>query len=310
MDAAAADFDYAGALDPNEVVMLNGKGMAALRRERHREAVAWFNRALDRGAEEPYILNLRAQAHAALGDEAAATADVRRRMALRPEDPVPALEGLMILVNAGMTGSAISLIDELTEGFGDDLDIREALARSLDWLGESERALEMLEDWMVGQEDLSYLRVWRARLRYLTGDLAGGDADAAFARTAAETQTYLWGQICEAQAVAGVNLPQALTDCEAHAEWDNTLTEAATWHGLVLLQLGRPEEALERFEHEEARFQEAVGESAPPTALYGQGLARVALGQTDEGERDMAAALVRSRIASIPFRAYETRTEP
>ena len=308
LDAAAADFDHAGALDPNEVVMLNGKGMVALRRERHREAVAWFNRAMDRGTDEPYILNLRSRAHAAVGDEAAATADVRSRMALRPDDPAPALEGLTVLVHAGMTDSALNLIDDLTERFGDEADTREALARNLGWMGEHERALAMLEDWMVGKEDQAHLRVWRARLRYLTGDIAGGDADTAFARTAAENASYLWGQICGAQAMAGVNLPQALEDCEAHAEGGNTLSEAATWHGLVLLHLGRPEEALERFEYAQARFREVLGDdAAPPTALYGEGLARVALGQTEEGERDMATALDRSGVSAVPFRVYEAQ---
>ena len=313
VDEAAADFDHAGALDPNEVVMLNGKGMVALRRERHREAVAWFNRAMERGTDEPYILDLRARAHAALGDEAAAAADVRRRMDLRPQDSSMAIEGLMILVNAGMRDSALTLVDDLTERFAEDAETQQTLARGLDFLGEHQRALDALEVVMADPPlaDAPHMRIWRGRLRYLTGDMAGGDADTAFVRAEAEAQPYLYGQLCRAQAMAAVHLQQALTDCEAHVEGENSLSEAATWHGLVLLHLDRPEEALARFEDAQAQFREILGEDgAPPTALYGQGLARVALGQREEGERDMAAALARSRIAAVPFRLYEARTEP
>lgn len=317
LDAAAADFDYAAALDPNEVVVLNGKGMIALRRERHREAVAWLSRALERGADESYFLHLRARAHAALGDEAAAAADVRRRMELRPEEPAMALEGLMILVDAGMRDAVLGLIDDLAERFPDEPDTQAGLARALDWVGEHQRALEVVEVLMsdpangFSQFELDQLRVLRAQLRYLAGDMAGGDADAALVRERAETHEYLFGRLCRAQAVSGIHLQQALMDCEARVEDEIVGGDKALWHGLVLLQLGREEEALEQFESAQTRFREALGEDAVhPNALYGRGLARRALGDAEAGERDMADALARSRIAHVPFRAYETPPEP
>lgn len=150
------------------------------------------------------------------------------------------------------------------------------------------------------EPDHPILLIERAALRFEQGNLEGGRADLALARPIARQSAGLLNNLCWTQAVAGVDLDQALKDCDAALA---LRTEAGFLdsRGLVLLQLARPAEALEVYD----RALEMEPEQA--ASLYGRGLAREALGQTGEAAADKAAAVRLSATIAEDFETYEAR---
>ncbi|HXA39510.1 MAG TPA: aspartyl protease family protein [Phenylobacterium sp.] len=89
---------------------------------------------------------------------------------------------------------------------------------------------------------------------------------------------------CYSRAAWGKELEMALADCDAALRRDRT-SEVMTYRGLVLLRLGRLDEAIVQYT--------AAIKSQPRAAqaLYGRGLAELKKGQKAEGDADLAAAL-------------------
>ena len=308
LDRAAEAFDHAAALDPNEWAMLNGKGMLAIRRERYREATAWLTRALAQYPDDPDALGMRATAHAELGDEAAAVADVNRRIELRPEDPEAVLEGAGVLTLGGMKDAALALIEDLWNRSPEDEHIQMEVARSLAWLGEDVRALAIVDGLVASSPDEAFFRIWRGELRYLTGNIPGGDEDLAFGHAAAAESPQYFAMLCRAHAATGQGLELGVAACNADLERAISSPGSYGWRGLIALHRDDPASALEDYHRELARDVEIMGEVYDdPAHLYGQGLALTALGQTEAGARDMEEARRKFRLVDVPFRIYEER---
>jgi formylglycine-generating enzyme required for sulfatase activity/TolB-like protein len=150
-DSAAADmYRRALALEPERPITLFNLGRVAARQTRYAEARRWADSALaiDPGADYAYVL--RALAEFRLGDRAEARADAETAARLRAGFRVPG-EAVLALVElqAADTPAARTRVERL------ERDIRSAghptitdaawVGRALVALGESDRALELLE---------------------------------------------------------------------------------------------------------------------------------------------------------------------
>jgi tetratricopeptide (TPR) repeat protein len=88
---------------------------------------------------------------------------------------------------------------------------------------------------------------------------------------------------CFTRAAWGQELEAALVDCDAALKKDR-VSQAMEARGLVLLRLGRTDEAISQFAAALKAQPKAAG------ALYGRGLAQLTKGAKAEGEADIAAA--------------------
>jgi tetratricopeptide (TPR) repeat protein len=89
---------------------------------------------------------------------------------------------------------------------------------------------------------------------------------------------------CMAHAIAGRNLPQALSDCDQALQLSPNDANTMGNRGFVYLRLGRLEDAIVEYD--------AALKLAPKVAisLFGRGLAKQRKGDTAGGDADMAAA--------------------
>jgi tetratricopeptide (TPR) repeat protein/predicted aspartyl protease len=90
---------------------------------------------------------------------------------------------------------------------------------------------------------------------------------------------------CWARALAGTELPKALADCDAARALGDRGAGTRDSRGLVLLRLGRFEEAIAQY-NTALRLQPKVAWS-----LYGRGVAKLKTGRIAEGKADLEAAV-------------------
>jgi tetratricopeptide (TPR) repeat protein/predicted aspartyl protease len=110
-------------------------------------------------------------------------------------------------------------------------------------------------------------------------------------------------ELCGARALWGQDNPRALADCDAALKVGGKTISVLASRGLVLLRLGRLEDAVSQFDAA------LKVEPKEPWALYGRGLAKTRKGDKAGGEADIAAALaVRSNLAQAA-RRYGIATE-
>jgi tetratricopeptide (TPR) repeat protein len=102
---------------------------------------------------------------------------------------------------------------------------------------------------------------------------------------------------CFARAAWGQELETALADCDAALKRDKT-SEVMTNRGLVLLRMGRLDEAIAQY----SAALKAQPRDAP--ALYGRGVAELKKGQKTEGDADIAAAEAIAPGLAQQYRRY------
>jgi tetratricopeptide (TPR) repeat protein len=90
---------------------------------------------------------------------------------------------------------------------------------------------------------------------------------------------------CLTRAILGKDLVRAIDDCDLAQKLMPLNLDVRATRGFVYLKLGDPQLALHEYD--------AVLTLDPnrPIALYGRGLARVAIGKVQAGEADKAAAI-------------------
>lgn len=145
-------------------------------------------------------------------------------------------------------------------------------------------------------DDLDLI-VGRGVMRVKAGQTAGAEEDFAKARTLASTASSL-NTICWIKATNGAALESALRDCDDALTKEPENQAILDSRALVLLQLKRHAEAEAAFSRLLAANKGSVG------ALYGRGLARLGLSQTEQGAADVALAASRDARVVKTFRNY------
>lgn len=296
---AAADFDKALELNPSERIAFNGRGLIAATEKRYLDAVVEFSLSLRARPDDVWVLTARARTYAMLEQWDRALADLREARRLSSRTDALDMAELDVLVRAGRAAEAVTLADAMAERNPTDADVRQAQSAAREAAGDLAGAEAAITTAMETEADHAPLMIRRAQLRFLQGDLDGGRADLATARPIAQGNVGLLNNLCWTRAVHGVDLTQALADCDAALALRPEVPGVIDSRAFVLLQLGRLEEALAAYDQALALSADRAG------SLYGRGLVKKALGRTDEARVDRAAALALDDKAAKDFERYE-----
>jgi tetratricopeptide (TPR) repeat protein len=304
-EGAIADFAKAVDIDPSERIAMNGNALIAMADERHDDAVIELSRALRQVPNDNFALATRAQAYVALEDYDRALRDIDALIALHPSESTLKLRRIGLLEGLGRIEDAETEMEALAGALPDDLDVLANLASLRLRRGEFQSASD-LSDRVLAADPPYPTAVLMIRAQALIAldqlDRAAADFDAI--RAANPGDGGALNNICWYAGKAGVMLEQALRDCDAAHEAMTPTPNMFGSRARVLLQMGQHQAALEAYETALA------GNAEFWTALFGRGLAKVALGNTADGEADKAAALIGDPKASEPFRSFEALQSP
>lgn len=145
--------------------------------------------------------------------------------------------------------------------------------------------------------DNSDLLATRGQAQFLMGRPREAARDFAAARRAARTSDD-FNAVCWSGALAGMDLPAALADCDRSIALDKDNYEPLDTRGFILVKLGRHDEAIGFYDRALA-INPALSES-----LYGRSLAWTHKGDPDKARADRNAALAIDPDIEDAFRFY------
>ena len=281
---AEADFDLAlaGGIDPPSVQLL--RGVARLRLGRPAEARADLDAVIEGGRIDVLGLSSRADARRALGDAAGAADDLRRAIALAPQDP--ALPGRLVTVLRGLerNGEALRLLDDMLERAPDRLDARWQRAEMHLIAGRFDAAEADYDKLIEHHPDDADVRAKRSTARYGRGDAAGAIADLDVAVAQAPANPLPLADRADAWLLLG-RLDAAERDIAAVVALAPASAPAHGLPALLALARGDAEAASRGFEQAEAVDRSGnwtlrrglalllCGQVGEAQAVYAQGLA-------------------------------------
>lgn len=299
IDKAVADLDAALALSPDAGDLRRAKYETLAGAGRDEEALIEIDRLIADAPEDADLPIMRAMLKRRIdSDDAAAIVAVDAALAHAPS-------GLGHIARAQLRaeGDLAGRLSDYNQALALDpadltaWQLRIGLEREHPELGDAAATVEEALA-KVDEDDADDLRLRRAELRFKAGDAAGGRADLQKARSRAVGNAQRLNNLCWTQAVAGVDLQQALADCDAALALKADEPAFLDSRGLVLLHLDRPAEALSVYEA-------ALGKAPRLAAsLYGRGMARLALGDTTKAAEDLSAAEAIAPKVKESFAAY------
>jgi tetratricopeptide (TPR) repeat protein len=163
--------------------------------------------------------------------------------------------------------------------------------------GEREDAAATLQKLSAKDADDVYMRISRGIVYAKLGQAARAEADFAFVRAEAEQNADVLNYMCWEKATANVALESALVDCDRAIVLSPTSNGTHDSRGLVLLRLGRLDEALAAYNRAMADKRESA------SSLYGRALVWARKGDKRRAAQDLSAAeklspRIRERYAS------------
>ncbi len=300
---AMRDYDRALA-DTDELLRLEPKNYAAraLRTEVHVArkdyalALAEADRAIADYPKSDSAATLRASVLQRMGRAAEADQAYAAALALR-RTPGPYLTRATYRPKTDMAGRLADL-DAADKIAPNDPRLRLTRAQMLSGAGRYAEAIAVINRIEQTQPGLQGLIELRARTYALAGQKALATKDFEALRAKAAGKPYALNAVCWMEAISGLMLDEALSDCTAALQVLPRYANALDSKGFVLLRLGRFKESVETYDATLA-LRPTQAES-----LYGRGLARLKLGDKAAGEADLAAARAASDQVASMFAGY------
>jgi tetratricopeptide (TPR) repeat protein len=242
----------------------------------------------------------RASAEAARREFQLAIADYSRAIELEPDDARHYRARAMARLAARQPVLAMADLDESLKRQPDDpealmrraelyLSSRDAVRAKADF--EAAFKLAPADSGLVSQAGTAYARAgqYEDAIHALDTWIAAHPRD--------EDLPRALNARCFSRAAWGKELETALADCDGAMRRDRT-SEVMTNRGLVLLRLGRLDDAI-------AQYAAAIkAQPRAAAALYGRGLAELKKGQKTEGDADLAAALAIAPGLTAEYRRF------
>jgi len=210
---AREQFDRALDADEDLVSALMGRGLALMEDDELELARSDFSHAIRLDPENPELYSLRGEVYLGLRDLEQAERDVRKARELDAEDPEYGI----------------------------------ALGRMLMVRGETEEALEVIDDLLDEEDPELEPLLMRSHLRLIGGDSEQARRDAIRASNHYPDEAFAFVQLAHSQLADG-NLSLALKAAERAVRLDSSLPDGYMVRGTARQMQGQPEEAQEDLE--------------------------------------------------------------
>jgi tetratricopeptide (TPR) repeat protein len=262
-DKALNDLDKAAAINPRLAQVFHGRAIALQMSADIGGAIAALSRAIDLEKDNQWALGQRAGLYLAQGARDKALADTDAMLKIQADNVGALYLRARIQGVGGDRAGALATLDKLAKFRPDSPGLAGERAYVLVGMGKTDDARALFAD----------LRV-----------KAGKDAN-------------LLNEICWKQAQANFDLDRALADCEAALK---VKPEAAYLDsaGLVLLRLGRFDEAIDRYTRALAKMPNL------PSSLFGRGIAERRKGAGAASEADLKAATAKSATVAADYAEF------
>lgn len=298
-EGAEADLNKAVDLDPSERIAMNGNALLANAEGRYQDVVIETSRALRQVPADTFALNLRGRAYLAQGQYDRALRDVDALIAAAPNAVASKLLRLSILEIAEREPELNNALTDILRQHPDDSRVVGTVAAYRLQQDKAQESWDILDALIRTQaEPDPELVIQRAEAAIKLNRIDDAVADFALVRAAAADNPNTLNGLCWTAALAGIMLDQALQDCDAALALAPRSSAILDSKARVLLQQGKAAEALEIYDAALAKTPDL------PASLYGRGLARIALGRTEEGEADKAAAIALYAGSAEAFENY------
>ena len=298
-ERALADYSQAIRLDPRRSLAFLDRGvLLAATARAYSRAIDDFNRVLELEPDNVSALIARGGAYSQLGSQGLAIADLNRAIALQPSASQAFFHRATVRSRLGEMGSALQDYDQAIRLNPENTAALISRAGLLSSEGHYDEAIRDLDSAIEVQPESANAFYNRGYAYFSKGNYTKAIQDYSFAITLDPNMASAYNNRCLARAVAGRDLVRALADCDtAHMLAPLSLDVHST-RGFVFLKLGDPELALYEYD--------TVLQLDPnrAAALYGKGLALIAIGKAAEGKHEQAAALVLDPEAADFFARY------
>lgn len=292
---AIQDYERLLELDPADSEALNGLGLVWLDEARPADAVINFTVALRLAPSDLMALTGRGAAYYRIGNWERSLADYRAAKAVEGGQQAGLFGELKALTRMSRYDEAREIALQALSANPVDGVVLRALIEVEEAAGVPRAALPSLDQALAQLPDDPMLLTQRGAVRARGGSPDGARADFDKVRRLGANTPWVLSGLCWRQAIVGLDLEQALSDCDA--AMDGIDNSARIARAFVLLRLGRNDEALEHWE--------ALADDRPSRAViaYGRGLTRLALGDPD-GRADLDQAVRWDPDVGDPFRPF------
>lgn len=296
---AASDLDKAVDLDPSDRIAMNGNALIAAAEDRYQDVVIEMTRALRQEPTDDFALGMRARAYLAQKQYDRALRDIDALLAADPGRIDMQMFRIGTLGLAGRLDERDTAVTDILRQHPDDQRVVMFVAEQRLDAGQAQEAYDLLDRLIVDGETVApFLVIQRAKAAFALGRLDEAARDFQTIRETHSDDPAMLNDLCWSAALAGAMLDQALRDCDAALKLEPNSSAILDSKARVLLQRGDAAAALEIYDAALAKAPELSA------SLYGRGLARIALGQTSEGEADKTAALELDPTAADDFKSY------
>ncbi|RZJ41319.1 MAG: tetratricopeptide repeat protein, partial [Brevundimonas sp.] len=298
-EGAEVDLNRAVELDPSERIAMNGNALLANAEGRYQDVVIEMSRALRQVPADTFALNLRGRAYLAQGQYDRALRDIDALIAAAPSAVASKLLRLTILGVAEREPELNSALTDILQQHPDDPRVVGTVAAYRLQQDNAQESWDILDGLIRRQPQPDpELLIQRAEAAIKLDRIDDAIADFALVRAASPDNPGTLNGLCWTAALAGIMLDQALQDCDAALTLAPGSSAILDSKARVLLQQGKAAEALEIYDAALTKTPDL------PASLYGRGLARIALGRTEEGEADKAAAIALYAGSAEAFENY------
>ena len=256
----------ANADEPKTAAEFARRASAEAARHAYEPAIVDFSRAIELEPDNPRHYRARAAARLSSRQPVLAMADLDEALKRQPDDPdALMLRGQIYLASRDLKRARIDF-EAATKLAPDRPEISAQIGSAYAGAGEYQLAIEELDRWVA-------------------------------AHPKNENLALVLGSRCFARAAWGRELEKALADCDEAVRKDR-VSDMMQVRGLVLLRMGRIEDAI-------SQFTAAIkAQPRAAQALYGRGLAELRKGQKAEGDADLAAAVAIAPATPAQFRRF------